>query len=116
MASNEPKAPVAQAFRRNVISTVLLFLVLVVLGSYAFYEGFQSRRALAREVNKTTRSLCALRADYQIQIDGSRDFLHTHPEGIPGITAALIQKGIRDRQHTVEALRFLTCPPQHIKP
>jgi hypothetical protein len=65
---------------------------------------------VARYQQSNTQSLCTLRADLQRRITQSKDFLVTHPNGIPGIPAGTIRVGIVNQQHTLDALRLLECP------
>lgn len=74
---------------------------LVIMGGTIAY--------VARESARTTRALCALRGDLEARIEQSKGFLVEHPEGVAGVSAKVIQDGIRNQQRTVHALRGLPC-------
>jgi cbb3-type cytochrome oxidase subunit 3 len=110
------KTPTARAVDRLTIATVVLYLFLLGLGAWVYVDSRNSRAALAREANRENASICALRHDLERRISSAHDFLQTHPNGIPGISAAVIQKGIHDQGRTLHALRFVHCPPEKVKP
>jgi hypothetical protein len=52
----------------------------------------------------THNSLCALQEDVQIRHDNNVLFLESNPQGIPGITPAMIQEAIDGYASTLNAL------------
>lgn len=81
-----------------VVSFVVCFALLAV--------GLWQIHVLAENTND---SLCALRADVEARVEGSKAFLVEHPQGISGITPAVIQQGIDNQERTIVALGDLDC-------
>lgn len=93
------------------IATVFLYLVTIGLGigGFLYIRGYaQEGRDLSIQ---TTGALCALKFDFQQRIDQNKQFLEDNPNGIPGITPAVIQQQIDNTQRTLDALSTIECPP-----
>lgn len=109
MTDEDVRSPIHAALRRLVIATVALYLVLAVLGAFAFGVVTHQRQDLETIAISTNDALCTLRADLERRIADSAQFLVDHPNGIQGITALAIQQGIDNQQKTVDALDELDC-------
>lgn len=90
--------------------------LLLILGAVQINENHdqikESRKQIAqsrRNNAETRRALCALRADLEQRIDGSRDFLRTHPQGAFGVSAASIRVSVEGQERTVAVLSHLSC-------
>lgn len=81
------------------ISTVVLYASVLGMAIWTFSTG-QSNKVV----------LCALKAEHERDIRNSLKFLEENPEGIPGISADLIARGIADDRQTLEAFEDLDCP------
>ena len=88
---------------------VALIVALPAVTLYILHRVDSNQRA-------NTHALCALRADERQRVDSGRQFLLTHPGGIPGISPGLIRTSLSDEQRTVNALAGLTCPKPVLKP
>lgn len=93
-----------------VIATVVVYLALIgFIG--AFSISFSNQRAELRRITlNTNAALCTLRSDLEVRLQGAKDFLAEHPDGIAGITAATLQQSITNQERTVTALSGLECP------
>lgn len=81
---------------------VIALTLLLILGAVQIKEN--------RDNNAETQgALCTLRADIEQRVEGSRDFLADHPEGILGIPASAIQVSLEGQERTVAALSDLSC-------
>lgn len=58
---------------------------------------------------ETQQALCALREDIERRVEGSREFLRDHPEGIAGISASAIRVSLEGQERTVMVLASLDC-------
>lgn len=54
-------------------------------------------------------AICTLKADYRERIRAGLAFLHKHPDGIPGVDAAVIRDSIDNQQKTLAALAAVLC-------
>lgn len=91
--------------RRQRETNVLLTAVLIVLlaaGAYQFAH-------VNPQNADTTSALCSLRDNIASRAADSQDFLKKHPHGIPGITPAVIEAGVKRDENAVEALSGLPC-------
>lgn len=80
----------------------LALTLLVILGTVQIKEN--------RDHNdETRRALCALRGDLEQRIQGSREFLTTHPGGAFGVPASTIRVSVEGQERTVAVLGFLEC-------
>lgn len=87
-----------RSLRWLVAATVVLWLVVVAFGAASYVVAARTHDAL-----------CTLRADLEQRVDSSRDFLKTHPDGIPGIPRATFDQGIANQERTIDALHELGC-------
>jgi len=70
-----------------------------------------SQRNDLRDVqDETVTALCTFRDDLQRRYDDGIKFLVNHPEGIPGISAADIQRSLENQRATLKSLAELPCP------
>jgi hypothetical protein len=73
-------------------------------------QGEQSDRA-ARDADRTTGALCALRRDLEDRVAQTDKFLLEHPAGFAGIPAATLRASEQGQIRTIGALSNLKCPP-----
>jgi len=78
---------------------VFLVMLGVVAGIWKVYD----------TADNAHKAICALRADRIHGIEEGKEFLKKHPQGIPGITRADIERSITQQQETVRAFRFADC-------
>jgi len=108
--SYQPRGkPITGAIRWLTAATVGLYLSLAILGSFFYTDSLNRRNDIAKEANRTTLALCALRNDVQIRRGASIEFLQDHPQGIPGVSAKSIQISIDGQSRTLEAMNILHC-------
>lgn len=69
-----------------------------------------TNRHLTRDGKQAHDALCVFKADLGQRVNASREFLTTHPQGIPGIPAAVIRTSVMNQQATLDSLSALTCP------
>lgn len=100
-----------RSLRRLQWITVGLFALLIALGVLGYVDAQSKRDDLRQATAATTAALCALRHDLEVRVQSSRDFLAEHPDGIPGISRAAIEKSIRDQTRTIDTLSNLVCEP-----
>lgn len=86
-------------FRWTSELAVLVGVVIVIAGVFKVYQ-------TADNVHK---AVCALRADRVKSIEESVKFVHQHPNGIPGISRADIERSIEQQRVTVRAFSFADC-------
>lgn len=72
-------------------------------------QALMERRRLALAGEQAHNALCVLKGDYQTRLERSRRFLKENPNGVDGITPALIQQGIAQAQTTLDSLAGLEC-------
>jgi hypothetical protein len=86
--------------RLNVLTIATAFLYLIVIAAlvYVFVSAATTHTAL-----------CNLRSDLQARADSTRDYLHKHPEGFPGVSAATLQQQVDSQQRTIDSLSILNC-------
>lgn len=115
----DPKtaAEIKSGLRILVVSTIVLYVALVGIVIWVYFDSANRRDSIA-DVAVTTKdnlltineALCAVRHDEQVSVASGKAFLKKNPEGIPGISAAQIQQSIDDSQATVDRLDILKCP------
>lgn len=59
--------------------------------------------------DESHRALCAFRSDLDTRIKAGKDFLKAHPNGIPGISRADIERSLQGQESTLDTLHFLRC-------
>jgi hypothetical protein len=92
--------------QRLAVLTVVIFILLGVLTVYVT----SVNHALGVKGDKARIALCAFKHDLQERTKSGEDFLRTHPNGIPGISAAQIQANISLQNRTIKSLSNLDCP------
>jgi len=90
------------ALRRLVVATVVLYAALAIVVTVGYLNARSQRQDL-------TTALCRIRDDQERRITASEKFLRDNPEGIDGVTPALIRQSIREAQDAVDALAKLDC-------
>jgi hypothetical protein len=95
---------------------VVLLTFLVMFGAVATGYQFFQLRSFTTETRtalvRTQLALCTFRGDLQTRVDGSKEFLKSHPHGLPGLaTANQLQDDINNRSRAIASLRGLSCPP-----
>jgi hypothetical protein len=98
----EHESDTAMALRKTlrmlVVSTVILYLVLIGLSVKIYLDG--------RETNE---ALCTFRVDLITRVTQSITFLSEHPKGAPGIPVKTIVDGVNNQVRTINALSGLRC-------
>lgn len=92
--------------RALLIRYLVLVAILVAVGVWVAVT--RSQQASNQRTN--TVALCAFRNDLQKRVDQGSDFLKAHPNGIPGLSAATIQVGIKNEQASIQTLQIIHCP------
>jgi hypothetical protein len=87
------------------------YLVLVLGLGYVIHDNSERAKSAARDAERTTGALCALRHDLEERVAQTNKFLHDHPHGFAGIPAATLRNGEQGQIRTIEALSNLKCPP-----
>lgn len=110
---------IKDTLRILVIATVALYLIMLAGGTFVFFDSRGSssdnedriadNRKLALEGQEAHDALCTFRTDLQRRITLGRQFLATHPEGIPGISAADLARSIAGQESTLKALKISNC-------
>jgi uncharacterized protein involved in exopolysaccharide biosynthesis len=95
---------------------VVLLTFLVMFGAVATGYQFFQLRSFTTETRtalvRTQLALCTFRGDLQTRVDASKEFLKSHPHGLPGLaTANQLQDDINNRSRAIASLRGLSCPP-----
>jgi hypothetical protein len=95
--------------QRMTRATVALYLVLALFGGVA-WSVRASDTARVDEIASTNQAaLCAFREDVERRVVSSEEFLEENPQGIPGISAAMIRRSLIAQRETVEALSVVEC-------
>lgn len=105
-----------KSLRRLSYATIGVYMALIGVGSYVMWDAHQKRNDIAEVTNSTNQVLCTFRHDLEVRATASKDFLRKHPDGIPGISAVVIQQGITNQEKTISSLASLNCPPDMLEP
>jgi hypothetical protein len=90
-------------------ATVVLYLVLALFGGTAWAVRSHDISYINQVASTNQQALCAFRNDIVARIAASEQFLEEHPNGIPGISPAMIRTNLRAQRQTVDALSVLNC-------
>jgi hypothetical protein len=90
-------------------ATVALYLVLALFGGVAWTIRAHDVSRVNRIASTNQAALCAFRNDVVGRVASSEQFLEEHPNGIPGISPAMIRQSLIAQRQTVEALSVLDC-------
>jgi hypothetical protein len=85
---------------------VAMFALIGLAAVYFIHQQNQNNKLAAR----ATRAICNVGDTYRHQITDTKAFLAKHPNGIPGISAAILRKTITDAQTRVADLADVRCP------
>jgi hypothetical protein len=96
--------------QRMTRATVALYLVLALFGGVAWSVRANDAARVDEIATTNQTALCALRTDVERRIISSEQFLENHPNGIPGISAAVIRQSLTAQRETVDALSAVECP------
>jgi len=100
---SDPALHTAKELRRTlrllIGLTVVLYVFLVGIGGYTYFQG-----------QRNTRALCTIRNNAQDRVDQTTDFLRSHPTGIAGISVSDLRRSIESSRATVRALDDVNCP------
>jgi hypothetical protein len=88
---------------------IVLFAALIIMGSFGFWDALQRRNDLQHVADQTIGALCTFRADLSARYKDGIVFLEEHPDGIPGIPAAVIRQSVQNQHDTLDALSGLPC-------
>lgn len=106
---SEVREQLTTTLRRLVVATVGLYVVIILLIGFVWFDGANRSEDIARVATSTNHALCVLRTDLERRVSDSITFLADHPNGIPGISAETIQQSITNQQRTIDALADLEC-------
>lgn len=101
---------------RVVMAIGVLFVVtqaLLGLNALNLLHGqTQTTREVRHNQQSTVAALCTFRHDLELRAIASQNFLVTHPNGIPGISAATIEASVTMEKRTIRSLQLLPCSTQ----
>jgi hypothetical protein len=101
---SDPALHTAKELRRTlrilIGFTVVLYLVVVGIAGYTYFQG-----------QRNTKALCTIRTNAADRVEQTQTFLQDHPEGINGITPLDLRRSLQTYQNTVRALEEVDCPP-----
>lgn len=99
----------ATLFKRlNILigTTIVLFLALLIMGLYVYN--------FSRD---NTKALCATKQEAERRVSETEKFIKENPNGIPGISPAVLQRSLDSAKSTVQSLSYVSCPaPPSIPP
>lgn len=87
------------------------YLVLVLGLGWVIHDNSERAKSAARDAERTTGALCALRHDLEQRVAQTDKFLREHSEGFAGIPVATLRNSEQGQIRTIEALSNLKCPP-----
>jgi hypothetical protein len=100
---------ILDAQKRMTWATVVLYVVLSLFGGVAWTVRSRDISYVDQIANQNQLALCAFRGDVQARVVQSEQFLEDHPNGIPGISPAMIRQSLIAQRQTVDALSILEC-------
>jgi hypothetical protein len=103
--ANKTAERIQRSLKILIITTVLTFIALLAMGVYVY-----------KIAQDNTRALCAVKQEAEKRVVETNNFLKEHPEGIAGISPAVLKRGADNAQSTVDALQNVTCPPPTLIP
>ena len=84
--------------------------LIVIVGAIVILAGvFAGVLRVWQTAEEAHHAICALRHEREQAIIDAKKFLSEHPQGIPGITRADIERSIGTQEQTVRAFRFADC-------
>ena len=91
------------------IAVALTALVIAVASGLG--ENDSQNKEIKTLANQNRVALCGLRGDLENRVAGSKEFLKTHPNGLPklGVTPADIEHEIDNQERTIGTLEVLSC-------
>lgn len=81
-----------------VIATGLLYVCIIGAGIYIYVESSHSNKAI-----------CALKSDLETRTASAKEFLKTHPNGIPDVPVGVLKEQIRNQERSIKALSVASC-------
>ena len=90
-------------------ATISLFLAVALVFGLGLYNAYHQRNELRQEVVRINASLCVFVNDLEQRVQASVQFLEENPEGIPGLSPALIRDSIANQRRTIDSLSGLEC-------
>jgi hypothetical protein len=91
--------------------TMILYGLVAVLLVLAIAYATSERNRIEDHQEQVTVALCNFREDIQRRYDTTVQFIVDHPDGIPGISVADLQRSADNLAATLQSLRDLPCPP-----
>lgn len=88
---------------------VALLAVAVAVSTFLSWAALSKISTQAHRNTVAASALCTLRHNLERRGQQGNDFLREHPNGLDGITRAVIVKSIRDTRASVRALNNLKC-------
>lgn len=112
-AARQPRHGSLQAIYRTlhnlVVGTVALWVLVVVFSIGGLLVGKKEVTQIRRDELLALRALCTERNSFDQSIRATEDFLKTHPNGIPGISRAVILRGLHQTEQARRALADIHC-------
>lgn len=102
-------AQVYRTLHNLVVGTVALWVLIVVLAIGGLLVGKQEVTQIKHDEALALRALCTERGNYDQSIRATKAFLKTHPNGIPGISRAVLEQGLRSAEQARAALNDVNC-------
>lgn len=100
--------------RGNVGGAAWLVIAVVCVCFTAIAWGIRKNSLTAdtaqRAALEARRALCVQRANYGESIRATADFLIAHPQGIPGISRAVLIRSLHTERANYDALKDVECP------
>lgn len=91
-----------------VVSAAFALLAISLLAVTIAFRAADQRQ-LEKVARSTHDALCTFKGDLEQRYQGGRQFLIDHPEGIPGISPADIERSLANQKSTLHALSALDC-------
>ena len=90
---------------RAQVVNILILAVVALVAAYSARQGSQIDD-LAIQTHDT---LCTFKRDLEVRYETGLQFLQEHPNGIPGISAADIQRSLTNQLSSLDSLSELEC-------
>lgn len=106
MADSDIAGTILRRLRRLTWLTVVLYLVVIVIGAWAWWSSYQ-----------TKKTMCVFRNDLVQRVSASKQYLAEHGDDLPlGLTKATVESNIINQQRTIDSLSGLGCSNSEVSP
>ncbi len=86
-----------------------MIAVVVIFTYISFHRANSADEHVQKVALETHSALCAFKHDLLRRHDDGAVFLIKHPDGIPGISRADIERSLSNQQATLDSLAALDC-------